>query len=218
MKMIDLTGKTFGKLVVIERYPDYIQKNGRHRVRWKCKCTCGNIIVVNGDNLKSKSTTSCGCYQKEMAIISNTTHGDSNSRLYNVWCNMKERCNNKNNPQYRLYGGRGIFVCEEWDNNYSAFKEWALNNGYNQYSKRGDCTLDRINVNGEYSPNNCRWVSQKCQMNNVTYNHNVTYNGETHTIAEWADIYKIPQQKLRKRILRGIEFEKAILNKDLRKK
>lgn len=107
-------------------------------------------------------------------------------------------------------------MCDEWYNSYLEFEQWALNNGYDENAPRGKCTIDRIDVNGNYCPENCRWVDQKTQMSNVTYNHYETMNGVTHTVAEWADIYGVPYQILEGRLCRGMSIEKAVINKDLR--
>ncbi len=149
--------------------------------------------------------------QKERASKANKTHGKADSRLYNIWCAIKRRCCNSNVPEYRLYGGRGISICDEWKGNYVAFEKWAINNGYDENAPRGECTIDRINNDGNYCPENCRWVSQQEQMNNVDYDHRIEYNGETHTIAEWARIYDMPYARLAQRINRyGYDFETAI--------
>lgn len=211
---IDLTGKRFGKLVVIERAQDKVELSGKHRIQWLCKCDCGNSTIVTGENLRVGKTHSCGCLVKEKLRKVATTHGETNTRLYTIWTSMKGRCNNPNNPYYHRYGGRGIKMCDEWNNDFLSFKNWAYQNSYVEDAKRGECTIDRIDNNRGYSPDNCRWVSQKMQMNNVSYNHRETYNGETHTVAEWADILQIPYDKLECRLSRGMPFERAI-NKNI---
>lgn len=142
----------FGNWTVIE---DLGCDKKHHYVR--CKCTCGNKKVLKLDtikNCKSRHCTSCW------------NHGYSKERLYNVWIGMRDRCYNENNNRYNCYGGRGIEVCEEWNNSYIAFREWALKNGYNENAKKGECTLDRIDVNGNYCPENCRWISNARQARN----------------------------------------------------
>lgn len=206
---IDLTGMRFGRLIVIRRVENKVSPT-KSRPQWLCKCDCGNEVVVTGDNLRIGQTKSCGCYQKDRMRQTITTHGETNTRLYAVWTSMKGRCNNPHNPYYHRYGERGIKLCDEWNSDFSAFKDWAYKNSYKEDAKRGECTIDRIDNNKGYSPENCRWVNQKTQMNNVSYNHYETYNNETHTIAEWADILQIPYEKLECRISRGMAFERAI--------
>jgi len=162
-KIIDLTGQRFGRLEVIERHP-----GGGHKqhVMWRCICDCGKQTTVNGYSLRSGATTSCGCYGREQASETNKKHGGSRrERLYRVWCSMRNRCENPYDKNYEYYGGRGIKVCAEWAD-YAAFREWALSNGYNPDAPHGQCTLDRIDVNRGYCPDNCRWVDMKAQANN----------------------------------------------------
>lgn len=175
--LIDITGQRFGRLVVVQRSPDVIVTRSRRtfgKVMWLCICDCGNEITVDGVNLRAGRTRSCGCLQKEKAakicrdIGKASKHGDSspgNNRLYNVWASMKSRCSNPNHHAYNDYGGRGITVCEDWKE-YRSFKKWAMENGYNPDAERGQCTIDRINVNGNYCPENCRWVSMDIQNAN----------------------------------------------------
>lgn len=206
----NLIGSRFGRLTVVDLADDYVDPRGRHRKRYKCVCDCGNEKIIIGESLSRGLTLSCGCLQKERASDSRTTHGLTNSRLYHVWCGMKRRCNNPKEKHYSLYGGRGIKVCEEWMS-FENFYQWSMTHGYQDDVDRGVCTLDRIDVNGDYEPDNCRWATQQEQMNNVRYNRRITYNGETHTIAEWAREYDMPYQKLRQRISRyGYDIERAL--------
>lgn len=210
-KYIDLADRRFGRLVVIRRAEDHIQSNGRHRAMWTCKCDCGKEVAVAGDNLRGGLTQSCGCLQKERASKTCAKHLSTDSRLYNVWSAMKRRCCNHTVPEYLLYGGRGISICDEWKDDFGCFQSWAIENGYNPKANRSECTIDRVDVNGDYSPENCRFVSQQEQMNNVRYNHRLEYNGETHTIAEWARLYNMSYSKLSQRINRyGYTVEQAL--------
>lgn len=207
----DLTGMRFGRLNVVERAEDAYRKNGKPRQRWLCRCDCGKEKIVYGENLTGGKTLSCGCLQKEKASSANSTHRSTNTKLYGVWCAMKQRCYNTNSTEYRLYGGRGISVCDEWRFDFKKFQSWALKNGYKESLSRGEQTIDRIDVNGDYCPENCRFVSQQEQMNNVRYNHFETVNGERHTVAEWARLYNIPYSKLYQRITRyGYTMEQAL--------
>jgi len=160
-KLIDLSNKKFGRLTVIQRAKN--SKNGDSR--WFCKCVCGETKTIQGNHLRTGAIRSCGCLEKENRFEVNKTHGESNTRLYGVWLGIRKRCFNINEPAYHNYGGRGITVCHEWDN-YETFRDWAMANGYDPKAKRGECTIDRIDVDGNYEPSNCRWVDMKVQRQN----------------------------------------------------
>lgn len=129
------------------------------------------------------------------------SHGDTGTRLHRIWQNMKARCYRKSAREYENYGGRGITVCEEWRSNYEKFKEWAINNGY-----ADNLTIDRINVNGNYEPTNCRWITNKEQQNNRRDNACYEFNGETKTLAQWSEELGICYKTLQKRIRKwGVE-------------
>jgi len=202
-ELIDLNGKRFGRLTVIAR-------DGSHRGKalWLCKCDCGNEKIAESCHLRTGATTSCGCYQKERASESNVTHGDSRSRLYYEWQHLKRRCYNPSSPNYKYYGGRGIKVCDEWRESFEAFKTWALENGY-----REDLTLDKIDNDKDYTPDNCRWATKEMQSCNRSINRIVTYHGEL-------GVYEVMCRKLnantgtiRSRMKKkGVSFEEAVDN------
>lgn len=184
---IDRTGERYGKLTVVSRAEDYIFPNGKKHVMWICKCDCGNTTTVDVCMLVRGHTKSCGCLKTEAAKINFTTHGGRQDRLYHTFSNMKNRCYNKNSSDYKYYGGRGVTICDEWLNNYQSFKIWAYQTGYDENAKFGDCTIDRIDVNGNYEPDNCRWVSMDIQnknKRNVIYKQNDISPREDHTGVE----------------------------------
>lgn len=201
-KFQDLTGQRFGRLTVIERAENRVQPNGHCCTQWLCKCDCGKEVVVSALNLKRGHTRSCGCLVK--------SHGVRYTRIYNVWCKIKSRCYNPKDIVFKHYGGRGIVMCEEWKNNPKAFFEWAIANGYDKNAKRGECTIDRIDVNGNYEPNNCRWATQKEQCNNKRNNYLITYNNETHTVAEWSRKINMHLNTLYARLYKGWSVEKTL--------
>lgn len=182
----DLMGQRFGELVVIAASP-----SEKGFAMWKCQCDCGNIITTRANSLLTGNTTTCGCGR----IRAITKHNKTGTRLFNIWRNIKERCENKSYYNYRLYGGRGIRVCAEW-HDFEAFEKWAFANGYDETAKRGACTIDRIDVNGNYEPSNCRWISTKEQANNKRNTVFITYNGVTKSLSEWAEEMDIKKNTL----------------------
>ena len=176
----NLIGKKFGRLKVISDF----SKNWEHYC--VCVCDCGKEKVVNYRALKSGNTKSCGCYLKEKSSQLNRTHGLSNKRIYKIWKGIKNRCKLETIPCYKNYGGRGICICDEWKNDFISFYNWSMANGY-----REDLTIDRIDVNGNYCPENCRWATYKEQSRNTRNNHIIEYNGESHCLSEWEEIYKL---------------------------
>lgn len=193
----DLSGKKFGRLEVIRFIP--INERESRRKSWLCKCDCGNFTQVDPVKLNTGHTSSCGCLKQEYKDIIknlNRKYNCTNKRLQSVYFAMLDRCYNKNNRSYHNYGGRGIFVCDEWKSDFDAFAKWAFSHGYKAHAKRGECTLDRKNVNEAYCPDNCCWISNKQQQNNKRVCQKIEYKGETHTIAEWADIFNIPYSTL----------------------
>lgn len=201
----DLTGQTFGRLTVVGRAEDSISAGGRHRVMWVCECKCGNNITVYGDNLAKGATQSCGCLRAELLSIKRTTHGQSKTRLYSIWRAMRNRCYRETDRYYDRYGGRGIYVCDEWNNDYASFADWAINAGY-----QDGYTIDRIDNDGAYTPTNCRWVNRTVQANNRSSNRILTVDGESHNVTEWANILEVSPKTLFSRVYAGMSDEDVV--------
>lgn len=208
-KFVDLTGQKFGRLTVIERVG---VKN--HHSLWKCKCDCGNLHYATIDNLKGGHTKSCGCIAKEIMTGNKyrQTHGGTHSRLYNIWHSIKQRTQNPKTINFSLYGGKGITMCEEWKNSFETFRDWSIKNGYSE-----SLSIDRINGECGYTPENCRWVDMKTQQNNRCNNHLITYNGETHTLSQWAEKIGIKPKTLSARIFDSKWSEEKALTTPLMK-
>lgn len=184
-KSKDISCQKFGRLTALYRLHNYYDK--KHNTYWLCICDCGNLIEVRCYNLTSGNTKSCGCLNSEP---SNTKHGKCYTRVYHIYNSIKQRCYYKKHNSYKNYGGRGIKMYDEWLDDFMAFYNWAYENGYDD-----NLTIDRIDVNGNYEPNNCRWVDMKQQAQNRRSNMNYTINGETRCLKEWCELlglnYKI---------------------------
>lgn len=199
-KFIDITGQKFNRLTAI----DYVGNQ-----RWLCKCDCGKEKIVDAYALRHGKTKSCGCLHDEMARMNSfvegcphyKTHGASYTRLYREWLSMRNRCR----PSYHghnSYYDKGVVVCEEWKK-FEVFQEWALKNGYSD-----ELTLDRIDVNGNYEPNNCRWVDNITQQNNRSNNAYITIDGITKTLKQWADFYNLNYGMVKMRYQKGWSTER----------
>lgn len=199
-KILDITGQRFGRLVAIKQ----VERNSSNKVQWLCQCDCGNTVKVTTGHLRSGHTQSCGCYSRDRAVESNTTHGMKGTRIYNIWCDMRKRCNNKNHWAYYRYGERGIKVCEEWQD-FQNFYDWSMSHGY-----RDDLTIERINNDRDYSPENCKWATRKEQSNNTSRTHYVTVNGETRNILGWAEYLGITRYRIDSAYKRGEDLEEYI--------
>ncbi len=207
MKSIDITGQRFGKLVAIKRSC----KSHSGKWKWLCKCDCGNYKEIDIHNLLRKDKTptrTCGECEKFNIADINYKHGMSKTRVYQCYKLMKNRCYNSHNRRFYLYGGRGIKVCDEWigENGSSNFIKWALNNGY-----QDDLTLDRIDCDKDYSPENCRWATRKEQSNNLRNNRRFEYNGKMLTASQICQLFNIEDAKLvRERLINGWSIDRAI--------
>lgn len=197
-----MVGRRFGRLTV-EQLDTFRKKTNRRY--WLCRCDCGRVTSANTTDLKSGKCKSCGCLKAEWLKNHATLHGESRTKLYGVWNAMKARCYNPNAARYPRYGARGIEVCDEWRHDYYSFKDWAIANGYAE-----GLTIDRVDVNGNYCPDNCRWITSAEQMKNMSSNRMLTHNGETHTLSEWAKMVGITAPTLSKRLKRGWSLEQAL--------
>lgn len=165
-KFVDLTGRKFSKLTILGR----VWRLNSNRVYWLCKCECGSLRIIQTSHLKDGHSKSCGCL-----IGHNGIHYKTDTRLYKIWGGIKTRCLNPNCTTYNYYGGRGIVMCDEWKNNFQAFYDWAMLNGY-----QDNLELDRIDNDKNYSPDNCRWVTHKENCNNRR-----TSKRQTGVIKSW---------------------------------
>lgn len=192
----DLTGRRFGRLVVVSRAP-----NGKNwRARWNCICDCGNNSVVCASHLKNGHTQSCGCLNKEINSNRNKQNRKykyCNNRIYDCWKDMKRRCYDPNNSHAKNYYQKGIRVCDEWYNSFENFQEWAITHGY-----QDNLTLDRIDGNKDYCPENCRWATLKQQGNNTSRNRLIEYKGKVQTLAQWCDELGLKYKVIENRINR----------------
>lgn len=192
----DLTGKKFGQLTVIG-----VHDTGSRKTYYVCQCDCGNIKVIRADALVGGMTKSCGCLKKEqdkINLTANHKHKMSGTRLYDIWQGIKSRCYKKHDTRYDRYGGRGIIVCDEWLNDFKSFYDWAISNGYNE-----NLTIDRIDNNGNYEPQNCRWATMKEQCNNRSSNIAITIGNTTKNIMQWCEIFKVDYKKVYARYQRN---------------
>jgi hypothetical protein len=194
MKVVNVDGLKFNRLTVVKRIKGGIE----------CVCDCGNNVLTNYYALRSGNTKSYGCLHKELVGTWTTKHGYSKHPLYKTWHNMRSRCKNPNATKYEIYGGAGISVCNDWDNNFVSFYNWSIENGWEK-----GLSIDRIDGKKGYCPSNCRWVDDKTQNNNLRSNHLITYNGKTLSVYAWADELKLNKKTLSERLRRGWSIERA---------
>lgn len=195
-RIIDETGNRYGILTVIKR----VGSDRFGQLRWECVCDCGNTTIVSGGNLRRGLVNSCGCRGQNTE-----KHSKTNTRLYRIWAGMKGRCKNSNLPAYKDYGGRGITVCDEWDNSFVTFEKWALKNGYDE-----SLTIDRVDNDGGYCPANCRWATRIEQSRNRRSRKTIAYNGESLSVVEWAEIVGINPHTIYERLRQGWTVKDAL--------
>ena len=190
--------KKYGKLTILGIEYQKKYSNGTIIDFVKCKCECGNIKIINFNNIKRGLVKSCGC-------ITKTVNGMSKTRIYQIYRHLINRCYREKDISYKNYGNKGIIVCDEWKNDFMSFYNWAMKNGYEEH-----LTIDRINVNGNYEPSNCRWVNMAVQQNNRSNNRILEYKGQKKTITEWAKYCGLSYRNLYYRLNNGYTIEEAI--------
>jgi len=200
----DLIGKKINRLTILIE----LGKNKKGKTEFLCQCDCGEFKAYEGRQLKSGEIKTCGNHLVEFIKSANITHGDTGTRIYRIHANMLQRCGNSNDKNFSDYGGRGISVCTEWsgDNGYTIFKKWALDNKYDD-----SLSIDRVDVNGDYEPNNCRWASNEAQQRNKRNTKFYTYDNKTQSLIEWAEEYDLNYNSLWKRMNKySYNIEKAL--------
>lgn len=197
-------GKVFGELTVLK----FVESRPGSST-YKCRCSCGTEKDFYIGNLRTGKTKSCGCLRKEKTAERMRSHGDRRTRLYSIWTNMKTRCENESHPNYEGYGGKGVTLCSEWGESYGEFRKWALANGY-----RDTLTIDRVNNDKGYEPDNCRWATYIEQSRNRDYAWHVTIDGVTKHAKEWCDAFGVKYKTACSRKYRGWQDEYAVSKRD----
>lgn len=201
MRRIDLTGQTFGRLTVLSM--TMVKTARRNVAHCICSCECGGIITTLPHSLKSMATKSCGCLLSEVSASRQTTHNQSNTPTWSVWCAMRRRCDNPRNKSYGLYGGRGITVCERWQD----FSNFLADMGERPSRLH---SIERQNTNGNYEPGNCVWATKAQQSRNTRRNVVLTHNGKTMVLQDWADFLGVHRCTLERRLRKGWPIHKVL--------
>lgn len=197
----DLTGQKFGRLTVIKRG----ENTNLGLARWVCKCDCGNEALVPGSSLRNGHTTSCGCYKQEVVKTCSITHGMRHTRIYGIWTDIKSRCYNPNTNRHNVYFDRNIEMCEEWNSDFQCFYDWSMANGYTD-----ELTIDRIDNDKGYSPDNCRWITNKENARNKRNNRYITYKGKTQCLSAWCEELGLNYKRVHAKIVyQGFDIERA---------
>lgn len=205
-KLIDITGKIFGRLTVLRRSKGAATRDAFHNARWECRCRCGNICQVASSSLRSGETRSCGCFQNEVRKLKLRKHGMTKTPEHNTWLRIIQRCHNPNDNSYWLYGARGIHVCNEWRENFMVF--------FSDMGKRpsAEYSLDRIDNEKGYCKENCRWATQHEQSRNRRDTFLIECNGEKLCMVDWAARLGVDRSTIYARIRRGMTPTSAILD------
>ena len=180
--------------------------SGHYRLYFTCICECGKEKEVRADTVLNGTSTNCGCKKNYKKI-----HGLTKTRLYNIWGDMKQRCLNAKSKEYHRYGGRGIKICSEWVNCFENFYNWSFKNGYSD-----ELTIDRINNDGNYEPNNCRWVTTKEQKRNWSRNIFITYKGETKCVQDWCEKFGLHNNVVCNRYRKGFPLDMVFSKKSFK--
>lgn len=196
----DLTGQKFGRLTAVR----YIGKSKGKQTMWECLCDCGNTVNVQQQNLKNGHTKSCGCYNIDCIMERQRTHGETRTRIYRIWHDMNYRCSSPKHRSYPLYGGKGVKVCDAW-RDYETFRDWAFQNGYED-----GLSIDRIDSEKDYCPENCRWATDTEQANNTNRNRYYTIDGVTDTLANLCRKYNMPYATISSRLRDGWDIVDAL--------
>lgn len=206
-RVVIKSGDKFGYLTVIREVEPNITPCGTVQRKFLCQCDCGNQVVRNLSGLRRSDKANCGCKNYNIGELNKKYLKEyTQSFLYSTWHGMRQRCLDKNSSHYKYYGAKGITICDDWLNDYTKFYEWAIKNGASK-----DCTIDRIDVNGNYEPSNCRWVDAITQANNKTQNRIIEYNEEKLTLAQWSKKVGIKESTIRRRIDRyGYTIDEAL--------
>ena len=199
---VDITGRRFGRWTVIR---DSGQRSNS-RVLWECRCDCGTVKLMSSNHLLKGRSLSCGCLRNELSLKKHTSHGLSKQKIYRIWAGMIARCYCQKQSNYQNYGGRGISVCDEWHSNFCSFYEWSMKNGYKE-----DLTIERIDVNGDYCPDNCKWIPRSEQCNNTRQSHFITIDGKTLTIKQWSKKIGMSDKVIRCRLRYGWNERDAVM-------
>lgn len=209
MTFIDISGEKYGRLTAIKRLP----KENDEKTKWLCKCDCGEVSEVNLSDLRAGKTKSCGCFRRELTSKMRESHKKTDTRLYSIWSSMKTRCYNPKSESYPDYGGRGIKVCDKWKENFEEFYHWANKNGYREH-----LTLDRIENDENYCPENCRWATGLQQGRNKRNNIIIKINNSERLLLEWCEIFGIRYDIVYGRIRWGWNPIKALVTPEGDKK
>lgn len=191
---IDIIGQRFGRLMVISEAEERTKCG---EVKYLCQCDCGNTKIIAGTSLRYGKSKSCGCLLSESTAKRSRSHGKSKTRLFKIWAGMRDRCTNPNRREYKDYGGRGITVCKEWED-FQAFYDWSMANGYAE-----NLTIDRVENDGPYSPDNCRWTTRKTQSNNTRQTVHITIDGETKNMEQWAATIGVARSTISRHVKSG---------------